>query len=191
MINSYKDRGEAREVFRSSEFFTVVAVDPGQTTGMARATVVVETVLRDGVPTALAQSARFGMLDTCQVPTPVDSTLLALRELRAVSTQMEWIRQLDSLSRHPVDEVVIEDFLLRQRTMDRSLLSPVRLTAMLQGMLMADQGVDVRTCLQQPSSAKSVVNDERLKKWGMWIRGKQHARDACRHLALRLIELSQ
>lgn len=191
MINSYKDRGEAREIFRSSEFFTVVAVDPGQTTGMARATVVVETVMVEGVPAALAQSMKFGKFYTCQVPTVPGGDGLVIRELRSVTDQMQWIHMLDSVSGYRVDEVVIEDFLLRQRTMDRSLLSPVRLTAMLHGALMSDERIDVRTCLQQPSSAKSVVNDERLKKWGMWTIGKQHARDACRHLALRLIELSQ
>lgn len=191
MISSYENQIEARDVFRTSEYFTVVAVDPGQTTGMARAVVVVETVLSLGVPAAIAESARFDMFHTFQVPTSSGKRSLALRELEAVSNQMQWIRHLDSRTRHHVDEVVIEDFLLRQRTMDRSLLSPVRLTAMLQGMLMEDTGVDVRTCLQQPSAAKSVVKDERLKKWGMWIQGQQHARDACRHLALRLIELSQ
>lgn len=39
---------------------------------------------------------------------------------------------------------------------------------------------------QTPAEAKSFVSDVRLKRWGLWVKGKQHERDAYRHLALFL-----
>jgi len=88
-----------------------------------------------------------------------------------------------------VTDLVIEDFILRERTKQRNLLSPVRLTA---GLLQECLNWD-RLCgltLQSSSDAKSVVTDERLKQLGLWQAGQQHARDACRHLALFLRKLT-
>jgi hypothetical protein len=37
---------------------------------------------------------------------------------------------------------------------------------------------------QQPSDAKGVVTDARLRAAGLWVKGQQHARDAIRHACL-------
>lgn len=42
--------------------------------------------------------------------------------------------------------------------------------------------------LQQASAAKSVVTNERLKQWGWYRPGRDHANDALRHLGLYLIQ---
>lgn len=34
---------------------------------------------------------------------------------------------------------------------------------------------------QSAAQAKGVVTDKRLKSWGLWVPGQQHARDAIRH----------
>ena len=34
---------------------------------------------------------------------------------------------------------------------------------------------------QTAQNAKKFMTDERLKEWGMWEKGKRHARDAIRH----------
>jgi len=34
---------------------------------------------------------------------------------------------------------------------------------------------------QTAQNAKKFVTDEKLKEWGMWIKGRPHARDAIRH----------
>lgn len=34
---------------------------------------------------------------------------------------------------------------------------------------------------QQPSMAKTTVTDERLRRWGGWVKGQKHSRDAIRH----------
>lgn len=85
----------------------------------------------------------------------------------------------------PDSAVVIENFILRQKRKDRSLLSPVRVTAKLEQKLW-EEG---RTYfLQQPADAKTLATDERLKLWGMYnaVGGLEHARDADRHAILFL-----
>lgn len=41
--------------------------------------------------------------------------------------------------------------------------------------------------MQTPASAKRFVNDEQLRKIGLWQPGKDHARDALRHLVLGIV----
>lgn len=83
--------------------------------------------------------------------------------------------------------VVIEDFILRQRTQDRSLLAPVRVGAMLTDRLYS-KGFQGQIVWQSPSDAKSIVTDTRLKSWGLWHIGSPHIRDAWRHLTKYLRE---
>lgn len=40
--------------------------------------------------------------------------------------------------------------------------------------------------VEQMPSAKAVVNDDRLKRHGLWVPGKPHAMDAVRHEIVRL-----
>lgn len=80
----------------------------------------------------------------------------------------------------PGASVGLEDFILRMKSMDRELLSPVRMTAAF------DFGMYTRgfqTFRQQPSEAKGLATDDRLKSWGFYERsgGMNHARDADRH----------
>lgn len=83
--------------------------------------------------------------------------------------------------------VIIEDFILRERTKSRDLLAPVRLTAMLQDRLY-HCGFSGKIVLQSPSDAKSIVTDSRLKAWGLWHEGSPHIRDGWRHLVKYLRE---
>lgn len=98
-------------------------------------------------------------------------------------------------------DFVIEDFVLRpgRASAAREMLSPVRITSLVEGMLIARTvGVDLvgewerrrtesyRIWKQLPSAAKSFATNERLKRWGVYHKGMRHARDAWRHVALRL-----
>ena len=95
------------------------------------------------------------------------------------------------------DLVVIEDFLLRppksgQRganvgSRDRSGLSAPRVSLSLVTWLdvldwNGANGVGLK--LQSAANAKHVINDQRLRSAGLWVRGSEHARDALRHMAL-------
>lgn len=83
--------------------------------------------------------------------------------------------------------VIIEDFVLRQGTKDRSLLAPVRVTAALTDRLYS-MGYRGEITMQSPSDAKSIVTDSRLKQWGLWHIGSPHIRDAWRHMVKYLRE---
>lgn len=83
------------------------------------------------------------------------------------------------IERFGPDAVVIEDFILdtRRASGKRSLLSPVRITAMLEYELSGRMPITK----QSASDAKSVITDRRLKRWGYWTPASTHARDATRH----------
>lgn len=100
------------------------------------------------------------------------------------------VDRLESLARAwPNADVVVEDFILRQFRMDRTLLAPVRITAAFKQVLRAtaeltDASTPNRSFyLQQPNLAMSTVTDDRLKRSGFYAAtaGKPHARDAVRH----------
>lgn len=81
--------------------------------------------------------------------------------------------------------VVVEDFILRTADKRRKTMDPIRVTHALEGVL-RDRGWRGELVLQQPSAAKSVVTDDRLRRWGLWIVGKPHGRDAVRHAVIYL-----
>ncbi len=76
--------------------------------------------------------------------------------------------------------VVTEDFILRQMNMARDLLAPVRIMAGLDYLLWKRGMVMYR---QQPAEAKTTCTDARLKMWGFYTSdgAQRHARDATRH----------
>jgi len=79
--------------------------------------------------------------------------------------------------------VGLEDFILRQFSMGRELLAPVRVTARFEDRMYVANKSGLLVPKQQPSLAMSMVTDERLKLWQLYnyTTGKPHARDALRH----------
>jgi len=76
-----------------------------------------------------------------------------------------------------------EDFVLRKFSMGRELLSPVRVGARFEDRMYVAGRTLQRP--QSPSDMKQKTNDgERLKQWGFWIPGQEHARDAVGHCIL-------
>lgn len=87
-----------------------------------------------------------------------------------------------------VTDLVIEDFILRERTKSRSLLAPVRLSAgLVQEVLRNEKLIGIS--FLSASDSKGAITDDRLRNLGLWVPGKQHARDALRLLALWLRSL--
>lgn len=78
--------------------------------------------------------------------------------------------------------LVFEDFQLRQRSAE---LSPVQVTAGFECVIAGMPSAIHRVIRQPASEAKGYATDARLRKWGLWTVGKEHGRDATRHLALR------
>lgn len=74
---------------------------------------------------------------------------------------------------YPAARLVTEDFKVRQLN---ALLDPAEINATLSWAIRPRYFVK-----QMPSLAMGTVTDERLKAWGFWVPGAEHARDAIRH----------
>lgn len=143
---------------------SVMAVDPGGTTGLAWADCVCFAGGR--------LDRRFGnLVSHMQVGGPAEEQvdeMLALVQAVQVSV------------------LVIESFQLRPGAKRGDVMSPVVVDAMLRYGLwkgMAGmRGMDVAVYYQTASQGKSVMTDGRLRALGLWWPGEEHARDAARHL---------
>lgn len=91
--------------------------------------------------------------------------------------------------------VVVEGFVINRKpgSMKREGLSPVRIASSLEALLYlnAPSGMEweQEPVYQLAAEAKGFVTDARLRDWGMWHVGKEHARDASRHLITKLAKL--
>lgn len=157
---------------------TVISVDPGGTTGWSVMVVHPEALVDPEVP-ILSNIDHWANGQIGAMPEHAKPNVgeLSFEERRCVRTLMR-----DVLGRWPGAALVIEDFILRKKSMDRELLSAVRLTAALE-MMVEEGDLQMTMHRQAPSTAKTVATDERLKKWGLYNRagGQQHARDGDRH----------
>jgi hypothetical protein len=77
--------------------------------------------------------------------------------------------------------ILFEDFILRKFSAGRELLSPVRITSMVAYHISRTYTPPRPIFMQMSELAMSTVTDDRLKKWGLYQPGEQHARDALRH----------
>jgi hypothetical protein len=65
------------------------------------------------------------------------------------------------------------------RSAERNVLYPVRIASCLEGLLY--KRVNSGIVYQSPSQAKRFATDQRIKRWGLWVKGSDHVRDALRH----------
>lgn len=175
----------------------VFAIDPGISTGWASAVVDVSVLRSYGGDAAALREMRHlvweagtdlamnvdgrsdGMLLGEADPYKMERSALYAAE-RASAARL-WER-LDAFG---ADVLVVEDFTVYAGKAGEVSsggavpLAPVRVGSML--ALAAELAVmDVE--YQMASMAKTTVTDERLKRWGFWTKGSDHARDATRHL---------
>lgn len=172
--------------------FGIMAIDPGETTGVAQGFFRVKGgTTRD----TLGRAARKGALRVEEIVAAeayrggrfdgtIQAALLYRLWQRFQFQSMEWTVPV------PYTFLVIENFALRQRSAN---LAPVRVTEALLGMLCSPSGtwaaaprLDTALRFQEPSEAMGYARNDRLKNWSVYplTRGKEHARDALRHLCL-------
>lgn len=163
---------------------TVIAIDPGGTTGWSLISVHPESLTTpDAKVLDNIHLHQHGEVDCGSHRGNLGTSLHS-----GISTDGEFSGVYDLakfINGWPCAAVVIEDFVLRQHRMDRELLSPVRITSAL-GYCLWRKGRDYH--VQSPGDAKRVCSDERLKNWKMYdpYGSLRHARDADRHAILFL-----
>lgn len=163
---------------------TVIAFDPGGTTGWSLISVDPEALcVRERKVLSGIYEHQHGEVDCGVKRGNLDSSLHG-----GISTDGEFSGVFDCTKlckEWPCAAVVIEDFNLNQFRRDRDLLSPVRITAAI-GYTLWLSGRDYH--VQMPGDAKRVCSDEALKAWGMYdsYNALKHARDADRHAILFL-----
>lgn len=175
-----KARVKRRKISHLPKMATVIAIDPGETTGWAMWNVF---------PEALCDP-KEKILDCVQLWTHgqvecverFDSSEFEDKGVAFVSeSEAIGVAEIVGLLRSwEGSAVVIESFILRQQRKDSSLLSPVRITAAISQWLWQQRR---SYFIQQPSLAKTTATDDRLKQWGIYQRSGSliHARDADRH----------
>lgn len=135
--------------------FQVIALDPGGTTGWA---------LFQVHPEAMGGDPEI----------PVMSNIEYWNAGQFRGNQDDQVDQILGLvAEWPQARLVTEDFKLRQLD---AVLDPVEINAIIRREVRPRYWVK-----QMPSLAMTTVTDERLKAWGFWIPGQEHARDAIRH----------
>lgn len=188
-IASLSDSELGRHLSRG--YVTIVALDPGGTTGWSVMQVSIERLFDKKVrPHEMIIGWWHGEIDCGAKSGNAGSSALAqgydLGESETGEAAGVFLceRLMYQAGQPPLAAVVIEDFILRTQTQARDALSPVRITAALQQLLW--EGKATTTFKQQPSEAKTTCTDDRLKQWGFWVPGSRHARDADRHAILFL-----
>lgn len=189
---------------------SVFAIDPGETTGWAWACIGRRELAQHGAEGALELAARHKSgvslgdtrFRTGQVGCNYSGLSSAgvggfvLAELEASNTLLIEMLVCGKMASRTskgavrgITSLVAEDFILREKTKARNLLSPVRLTRGLEALVWHEPELNPLLSLERSSDSKGVVTDERLKRWGFWQRGQRHARDAIRVLILHLRKL--
>lgn len=175
--------------------YAIMTVDPGKTTGTAFGLFNMERART--IEGLMRRAIRKKALIVGQIAMPEGADEQFWNVRQGALLFREWLKfkQLAFDYGVPIPNIllVIEDFQLRQRSAD---LSPVEVTnaflAHLAGvsntwaaMSLGTQGI----IFQSASEAKTYATDERIRRWGLWTVGKEHGRDATRHLALRASKL--
>lgn len=150
----------------------IMGVDPGVTTGWAVGSFSYESIFGNESLFPLGQngchSINFGQLTGDEDKQADDVIFIA--------------------STYNIDVIVIEDFELRKLLKSKELLSPVRIGHKVSyGIRMvnarARMSNPIRIEWQLPALAMTTATDDRLKIWNLHHKGKEHARDAVRHVA--------
>ena len=155
----------------------VVGIDPGDTTGLCAIRLGGGRTLRERV---VAGERFLGQWEVERGNAP-----LHVSEARSQRALAERVVALARRWQVAEMNLAIEDFVVRERTQARSLLSPVRQTSGLLSLLEQSE-VSFVVFFNSASDGKSTISDKTLRQHGLYEAGWQHARDAGRQALLVL-----
>lgn len=166
--------------------FGIMAVDPGGTSGVATGLFNTKGPAGRSTRALLARAVEKDAIRVEQIYGGPDYKTVGYDTGHVHRVLGAWIsfnNRARALGAERVD-LVIEDFQLRQRSVD---LAPVQITAGLE-CLIVERPHSIVVPIKQPASeAMGYATNVRLKEWRVYplTVGKEHARDALRHLVLR------
>lgn len=131
----------------------VICLDPGETTGFA---IFDNTTL-----------VRSGQLHTVENGKILWDNLIEFLTKNVDTTKNNYF--------------VCENYRIYQHKLARHSFSPVVTLRLIGGIDLIAHSSEIPIYYQMAAQAKGFVTDQKLKDWGFWIKGKNHARDAIRH----------
>lgn len=163
----------------------VVGIDPGETTGLFAIQLAQSSrELRHRIARGRWHHGEVGVGETREAGRGASWWIQEARlqrnivgRLRSLAASWEVAECL---------HVSIEDFILRERTKDRSLLSPVRMTSGILALLEEADDLNVVVHFNSTSDAKGTVTDVVLRRLGLYVPGMGHANDAARQAVITL-----
>jgi len=168
------------------EAFGVMAVDPGTTSGAA--------VGLFHPAADIASCLAEGEWETWEViGSPAEQAWEIMDEFHDL--QAKWNIAGVAI---PDMHLVCESFALRLKKAhgagsDQRMIDPVRVASGMETLALRNLHGDLRPWVrieyQLPSEAKRYVTNERMRRWGAWVKGSEHKRDAARHLIKKVSDI--
>jgi hypothetical protein len=156
-----------REFHVPSKYLHVLGIDPGGTTGWYNITVPRDCMYGDA-PSQIIEHD-WGEFTGSEAHQAIEISRLA--------------REIQSLDYKTGPALIVEawDQDPRFNSTDPEALSPVRIGAQLELLREQKQLGDATLHFQSRSLAFSTATDDRLRRWGLWVKGSDHVRAALRH----------
>lgn len=159
----------------SPDTHAVFALDPGGTSAVAAAYVDLKPTLKETLLSARRKK-------TMEVEGTWSEQGAIIGDLMArflFAAQVESRLSLDRI------HFVFEDFVLRMPAVTTNLTSIWVMASAATHHGLTKPEIEY----QQPSEAKALATNARLKMWDLWVYGSEHERDANRHLVLKVNKL--
>lgn len=163
-----------------------MAVDPGTTTGVAVGLFrPAESIMR------CLSEAEWESWEV--IGSPAEQAWEIMDEYR--DRQADW--NITGVA-FPNMHLVVESFALRLKKAhgagsNQRMMDPIRVTEGMNALalhyLNGELRPWVRLEFQMPSEAKRYVTPERMKRWGAWVKGSEHKRDATRHMIKKVSDI--
>lgn len=176
----------------SSDRIAILAIDPGQTTGVAAAFIPKLETLKESllaIPKKDKKAVEVRGIDpNAEVPTAEEDWIVHAQRLVTIMSRFEY-RALIELQ-IPADDIhfVFEDFILRRKRQGGAtgnLTSIWVMAGAIASFKHGRVGTSSPFHYQQASLAKGFATNKRLKLWGLYEPGSEHKKDAWRHLAYK------
>lgn len=166
--------------------FAIMAIDPGTTTG------AVAGLFHAAAD--IASCLKQGDWEAWEVKgSPAEQAWEIMDEFR--DRQATW--NVDGVA-IPNIHLVCESFALRLKKAhgagsDQRMLDPIRVSTAMEALSfhysMNELRQWIRIEYQLPSEAKGYVTNERMRRWGAWVKGSEHKRDATRHMVKKISDI--